>query len=110
LDNAADVQKLKARLKVSGFVYANHKNMLMHSLDVDVDTGNNPFGNVSRFFKADENSKVKSIKISSSLVFDRKDVDFREDGSFVALNGVGWAVRHGWVMTQFDGLTNPEYL
>jgi len=71
----------------------------MHSLDVDVDNVNNPFGNVSRFFKADENKKVKSITISSSIVFDRKDVDFNEDESYVALNGVGWAVRHGWVLT-----------
>lgn len=108
LDNADDVQKLKSRLKVSGFVYANHKNMLMHSLDVDVDNVNNPFGNISRFFKSDENKKVNSITISTSLVFDRKDVDFNEDGSYTALNGVGWAVRHGWVLTQFEGLSNPR--
>lgn len=108
LDNATDVQKLKDRLKVSGFVYANHKNMLMHSLDVDVDNVNNPFGSISRFFKADENKKVKSITISSSLVFDRKDVDFNEDESYTALNGVGWAVRHGWILTQFEGLSNPR--
>lgn len=109
LDNEQDVQKLKARLKNSGFVYANNVNMLMHNLDDKVDsTSRNPFGNVANFFSVDENAKIKSIKISSSLVFDRKDVDFHEDGSNVALNGVGWVVRHGWVTTSFEALTNPR--
>lgn len=109
LDNEQDVQKLKARLKTSGFVYANNDVMLMHNLDNNVDTTTgNPFGNIANFFRVDENSKINSIKISSSLVFDRKDVDFREDGSNVALNGAGWAVRHGWVTTQFESLINPR--
>lgn len=109
LDNEKDVQKLKDRLKTSGFVYANNDVMLMHNLDNNVDTtAGNPFGNIANFFAVDENAKVQSIKISSSLVFDRKDVDFHEDGSRVALNGAGWAVRHGLVTTQFEALVNPR--
>ena len=106
LTKPEEVEKLKQRLRVSGFVYANNEqNMLKHNLDSSVDTSpSNPFGKVSAFFKAEENNGINSIQISPSLIFDRKDVDFREDGSFIALSGAGWMVRHGWVTTNFQSI------
>ena len=109
LANPNDVEKFKQRLRVSGFVHVNNETMLKYSLDGNVDNSeSNPFKSVSNFFKVSENESIKSIKISESLVFDRKDFDFHEDGSNVALSGAGWAIRHGWVTTQFVKLRNAR--
>jgi hypothetical protein len=46
--------------------------------------------------------------VSPSIIFDRKDFDFREDGTWVPLSGAAWAIRHGWVTTGFKKLNNAR--
>lgn len=107
LTNEQEVEMLKGRLKASGFVYVNSENMLKYSLDDSIDNSNaNPFKYIASTFK--NNDDIKTISISPSLVFDRKDFDFREDGTWVPLTGAAWAIRHGWVTTGFVKLTNPR--
>jgi hypothetical protein len=48
LTNESEVNKLKARLRVSGYVYSNNENMLKYNLDDSVDNSNaNPFKSVA---------------------------------------------------------------
>ena len=89
----------------SRYVYANSKRMLGYSLGEEFSEKNaNPFGGLIKFFK--EHPEINQVKISDSLIVDRKDVDFKEDGTYKSLSGAAWAIRHGLIGTTVESIEN----
>jgi hypothetical protein len=40
-------------------------------------------------------------------VFDRSDVDPDGDGSYSGIHGFTWAVKHGWMTTNYTSMALP---
>jgi hypothetical protein len=43
------------------------------------------------------------------MVFNRADVDPDGDGSYKGITGLHWMIRHGWLTTNYGGVTDSIF-
>lgn len=100
------VSNFKAYLNEGASVWYQNEDMLTAGTTSKLDTTpNNPFAGIEQFFK--DHPEVNQIKYSDSLVFDRIDVDPDGDGSYSGIHGFTWAVKHGWMTTNYTSMALP---
>ena len=106
LRDGNSVQKLKDYLNAGASVWYQNEILMLHGTSSKLDDSEkNPFRGLEQFFK--QHPEIDSIKYSDSLIFDRKDVDPDGDGSYKGIHGFTWMMRHGWMMSDYTGITLP---
>jgi len=100
------LNRLKKYLLGEASVWYQNEDMLTAGTTSALDsTPQNPFSGIEQFFK--DHPDVNQIKYSDSLVFDRSDVDPNGDGSYSGMSGFAWAVKHGWMTTNYNSMQLP---
>lgn len=106
ISTADGIKGLKDHLKSGGYVYYNNENLMRKGTSRSIDsTPGGIFENIEEFFK--NNPKVNRIQYSDSMVFDRADVDPKQDGSYEGIRGFHWMIRHGWIMSDYQTIELP---
>lgn len=97
LDNDIDLQNLKNILTKNVNLYANNVKLMQSKLSsMNTSEATNPFTAIGKYF--DEHPDAKELRFSDDLVFNRDDI-----GKF----GYHWMMDHGWLTTDYTGVTNP---
>lgn len=96
------VDALRQQLqKVS--VYYNAEYVLRQNLS-ETDSNKKLYG-LREFFQ--QNPEIDQVSFSESLTFDRSDVDSANDGTYKGISIAHWMIKHGWMLTKFNGVSNP---
>jgi hypothetical protein len=66
-----------------------------------------PFGALRTFFLDESNENVKTIKLNTITQIDQDDVFADESDPTKGLTGIGWAIKHGYALTNAEDLENP---
>ena len=97
IKNDVDVKTLKDILTSKVNLYANNFKLMGSKLSLNNLTEvTNPFTAINQYFAANPN--INELRLSDDLVFTRDDM-----GHF----GYHWMMDHGWVTTDYAGVTNP---
>ena len=100
------IDGLREHLKSGGYVYYNNENLMRHGTSRGLDTTpGNLFENLEQFFK--DHPEINQIKYSDSMIFDRRDVDPDENGSYNGIRGYHWMMRHGWMLSAYQSIELP---
>lgn len=86
-------------------VYYNNEFLLRHGTSTKLDSTDNLFKGLQKFFE--DHPDINSISYSKSMTFNRSDVDPDGDGSYKGITGFHWMVNHGWFQSDYAGIELP---
>jgi hypothetical protein len=108
LNNPVSVGQLKRRLVEDVYLYTNNISVLNKATNKARNTDkNNIFSQLQEFFE--NNPNINEISYGESMVFNRADVDPDGDGSYKGITGLHWMIRHGWLTTNYGGVTDSIF-
>lgn len=108
LNNPVSVGQLKRRLVEDVYLYTNNISVLNKATNKARNTDkNNVFSQLQEFFE--NNPNINEISYGESMVFNRADVDPDGDGSYKGITGLHWMIRHGWLTTNYGGVTDSIF-
>ena len=108
LTNPTDINSLRQMLVNSVYLYTNNISVLNKATNKQRNTDRNSiFSQLQDFFE--NNPSVKEIKYGDSMVFTRQDVDPDGDGSYKGITGLHWMINHGWLTTNYGGVTDAIF-